>query len=175
MRTVSFPIAKLGLSIGDTITIKLVDSVGNIYVDASGYTLSEAFTLDSATFEYTLMETDTMLLDAKYKLVLPSGIEFSFKIFKSSETLAHDLISLLHIACYKDVISVIDGETQLDTKFLRELDLYFLGKSYFFTPTQQSLVNLYEYYADNVYGTSSTVDVVAMMDKHLTQITQEDL
>ena len=169
MRTVSLEIVSLGLKVGDTILLELVDSVGNTLVSTSGYALKVSIELSTDTFTYDLLETQNINQLSYYKLTLPNTLSFNFTIPNASDD-AHDLLSLLSIGCFDGIIKEDGNRTRLDSRFLEKLNLYFTGENPHFNNTEQDLVNLYEYYADEIKETINTIDIMRLMDEYLATI-----
>ena len=169
MRSVTTTIAKLGLNIGDTITVQLINSVGKACMTTDGYIYDETIELDSDTLTLLLRENDTILGKSLYKITLPNDFSFSFTVPTATDTdnKPLDLIGILKVGCFENIITIYGDTTVLASGFIEKLDLYFTGENPHFTPTEKSLVDLYVYYADEVIDTDSTIDVVEMMDKHL--------
>lgn len=164
MRAVTLTIAKLGLSIGNTINIKLVNVVGK---ELS----TQDFVLSTATFSTSFSENDTMAFQTYYKLTIPNGLSFNFSIPTLSSNEAHDLYSLLKISYYKGIIKIYDDDSiELDTRFITKLNLYFTGKNPHFTLVEQNIIYLYKYYADEVLDTISTIDIMMKIDEYLAKI-----
>jgi|LGOV01.1.fsa_nt_gb hypothetical protein len=166
MRKVSLDISKLGLIVNDVIKLQLINTVGGLLISTSGYFLDKDITLASATFEYDLLQSEDINQISTYKLTLPNALEFTFNLPSDDENQTHDLLSLLRIGCYTGIVK--DGE--LDSKFIEKLNLYFTGENPHFSTTEKDLVNLYEYYADEIIDTTSTIDIVRKMDKYLATI-----
>ena len=173
MRMVSLQIAKLGLSVGDVIKIQLVDSVGNIMVSSTGYALDAEITLDDEIFLYNLQDNDAVNRLSHYRLTLPNLLTFTFTVPYSYENTNHDLLSLLNIGCFHGIIIKIGNTIELDKIFLEKLDLYFTGENPHFSPAQKDLVTLYEYYADEVLETTTTIDIMQLMDNYLATLGNE--
>ena len=173
MRKVALAIAKLGITVGDKIIIKLVDSVGKDAVSNFGYTCNKEITTANAIEEIELLENEFIPHITNYKLILTSGLEFTFIVPYSTETQTpHDLISLLSIGC---VYGIIDTNARkLDNKFLEKINLYFTGENPHFTDAQKDVINLYEYYANEVINTTYTIDVIQMMDEYLSTLKGEN-
>lgn len=170
MRDVTLDISLIGLSVGDTVTLTLVDSMGNQCTYASdGYTINESITLDSQLFTKTLLENEALEALTHYKITLDSGIYYNFELHLSdSSAAAHDLYPLLTFGC---IASIINKYTQkLDNDFVKKLDVYFGGGNAHFSVQQQDVVRLYEYYADNVINTNYTIDIIRLMDEYLATI-----
>ncbi|MBE0498588.1 MAG: hypothetical protein IBX43_05025 [Campylobacterales bacterium] len=165
MRKVTLNIASLSLVAGDTITLKLINSVGSPCYSRSGYTIDQSFVLAADVFEVELKETDLVGIVSSYQLTLPSGLKFNFTVPPSLENIPHELLSLTRLACYADIIN--QNTKQLDSEFIKQLDLYFTGENPRFSSVQRDLVELYEYYADTVHATPSTIDIMQMMDEYL--------
>lgn len=172
VRTVIAPISKLGLNLNDTITVALISSVGKPLLTNDGYFYSENIEILSDTLTLNLRENDTIENISEYRLTTPKEFSFSFRVPSSPvlDDTPHDLISLLNIGCYKEIIEIYENKATLHPKFLSKLDIFFTGENPYFTDQEKSLVDLYEYYADNVISMDSTIDVVRMMDEHLATI-----
>lgn len=169
MRKVALTISKLGLIIGDIVNIKLIDSVGRIYVSPAGYQKDENITITSAVLEIDLLENDLIRNITSYKITLPSKVNFTFRVPSSVSLESHDLISLFSIGC---VYGVIDTFTHtLDADFVEKLNDYFTGENPHFTAAQKDIVALYEYYANEIIDTTTTIDVIEMMDTYLSTLT----
>lgn len=173
MRTVSCPIAKLGLSIGDVVHLSLVNSVGATIMTRQGFSLDSEITINSDTFSIELLENDAIDELSKYKLALPNGFHFSFTLHSSFEDTPHDLIYLLRSGCYEGIIIETKDGIELDHKFLKKLDAYFFGEKLYLTQVEKDIIKLYAYYADEVFSKGSTIDIMRMMDNYLANITGE--
>lgn len=171
MRTVTLDVSKLGLVVGNVVTLKLIDSVGNDYVAPSGYTINEDITLTSDTLSVKLLENEKIQNISYYKLILPNKQEFNFQVPLSLENIPHDLMGLSSICCVDDVINKYTKE--LSNGFILKLEKYFTGENPHFSDGEQSIINLYEYYANEVIATSSTVDTMKMIDESLATIQGE--
>jgi hypothetical protein len=77
------------------------------------------------------------------------------------------MLSLCRLGCTKGIIN----QNGLDDRFIKKLDMYFLGEIPRFSESQKAVVELYKYFADNFYNTTITIDVMQLMDEHLTKIT----
>lgn len=173
MRKVALPIAKLNITVGDKITIKLVDSVGKDTVSAYGYTYNKEITVANTIEEIELLENDLIPHITNYKLILASGLEFTFTVpYSTKNPTPHNLISLLNIGCVYGIIDVY--ERRLADQFVEKLNLYFTGENPHFTPSQKDVVVLYEYYANEVIDTPYAIDVIQMMDEYLSTLKGEN-
>ena len=172
MRDIALDISLLGLNVGDTITITLVDSMGNKYSDANA--IDETIILDSTLFTKALLENEAFKALTHYKITLESGIYYNFELHLSdSSTKPHDLYPLLSFGC---IASILNKYTQkLEPDFLQKLDIYFSGGEPHFYVRQQDVVTLYEYYADNVLDTNYTIDIIRVMDEYLSTLRQGDI
>jgi len=170
MRIVSLPIAKLGLIVGDVIKLELVDSVGNLMVSSSGYALNASITLDATTFEYSLLESESISQLSNYRLTLPNSLTFNFQVPYSFENANHDLLSLLQVGCFYGIVTKDGDNVILDEKFIKKIELYLTNKNPHFTDTEKSIISLYEYYADEVLITENTIDIIRLMDIYLSKI-----
>lgn len=171
MREVTLTIAKLGLNVGDVIKLQLIDSVGNVCMANTGYKLDETITLSTPTLNTELLENSYISMLSFYRITLPNGLKFKFSVPFNFEGVPHDMLSLLQLGCYKGIIDQINGTLTKD--FVAKLDLYFTGENPHFTKVELDIVRLYEYYADDVYGTTSTIDIMQMMDEYLATIIGE--
>lgn len=172
MRKVALAIAKLGINVGNKITIKLVDSVGKNTTSTFGYTCNQEITVANAIEEIELLENEFIPHLTNYKIILQSGLEFTFTVPYSTENpTPHDLISLLSIGCVYGIIDT--NERRLDDKFVEKINLYFTGENPHFTDAQKDVMNLYEYYANEVIDTTYTIDVIQMMDEYLSTLKGE--
>ena len=169
MRKVTLIISELNLNINDTIHLSLVDSMGNLCIANNGFMIDEDITITSDLFEIDLLESELVGRDSSYELKLQSSLKFQFKVPQNENDISHELLSLCRLGCTKGIIS----ESKLDSEFIKKLDLYFLGETPRFTPSQKAVVELYEYYADKVFLTLSTIDIMQLMDTHLATITGE--
>lgn len=172
MRKVALTIAKLNINVGNKIIIKLVDSVGKETVSTFGYSCDKEITVDNTIEEIELLENEFIPHITNYKLILDSGLEFTFRVPYSIDATPHDLISLLNIGCVYGIIDVY--ERKLDDQFIEKLNLYFTGENPHFTPPQKDVVALYEYYANEVIDTTYTIDVIQMMDEYLSTLNGEN-
>jgi len=167
LRDVTLDISLIGLSVGDTITLMLMDSVGNKYSDANA--IDETITLNSSLFTKTLPENESFKALTHYKITLESGIYYNFELHLSdSSTKPHDLYPLLSFGC---IASILNKYTQkLENEFVNKLDIYFSGGVPHFNIHQQDVVTLYEYYADSVIDKDYTIDIIRLMDEYLSTI-----
>lgn len=168
MREVTLTIAKLGLIVGNTIEIKLVNSIGNPLISASGYFLNKKIVLSSEIFEISLLENEHIDTISNYKLTLPNNTSFTFKVPMSNETVPHEMLSLMRIGCVKEIFD--EDLNCISLAFQEKLEQFFLGNKNVLTKEQQDIEKLYEYYADSVIDTESTIDVMKMMDNCLSTI-----
>ena len=168
MRRVTLVIKKLGLVVGDTIDIKLINSVGGLLLSNSGYMLDKEVTLSSELFYFYFLENEHIDSLSSYQITLPSSLIFTFKVPVSNTNIPHDILSLLRLGCTKGIIDTTSKT--LDIDFVKKLDIYFTGGNPYFTSTQRDVVALYDYYADEVIDTNSTIDVMQMMDEYLATI-----
>lgn len=170
MRKVALTISKLGLIIGDVVNIELINSIGSLYVSPTGYQKNENITITTDVLNIDLMENDLMPNITSYKITLPSTVNFTFRVPSSTTSLeSHDLISLFNIGCVKGVIDTFTRA--LDADFVEKLNDYFTGKNPHFTAAQKDIVALYEYYANEIIDTTTTIDVIEMMDTYLSTLT----
>lgn len=175
MRDVTLGISLIGLNVGDVIKLELVDSMGNLCTRASdGYGVDETITLSNTVFSKTLLENEAMDVLSHYKITLENGIYYNFELrLSDSSSAPHDLYSLLQFGC---VASIINKYTKkLENSFLKKLDVYFSGGNAHFNVREQDVVTLYEYYADNVISTTSTIDVIRLMDAYLSTLQTGDI
>lgn len=171
MREVTLDIAKLGLIVGDVLKIQLIDSVGNACMASTGYKLDTTLTLSTTTLTTELLENSYINMLSFYRITLPSGLKFKFSVPFSLEGTPHDMLSLLQLGCYEGIIDKANGT--LTENFVEKLNLYFSGENPHFTKTELDIVRLYEYYANEIYGTPSTIDIMQMMDEYLATIIGE--
>ena len=171
MRDVTLDISLIGLVVGDIVKLQLVDSMGNTYL-RGGYSIDESITLDTNTFTKNLLENEALEVSTHYKLTLPSGVYYNFELHLSStSTSPHDLYSLLKFGC---VTSIFNKYTsKLENDFVKKLDVYFTGGNAHFNMQQQDVVTLYEYYADNIINTTSTIDIIRVVDEYLSTIKRD--
>jgi len=166
MRKVVLNIAKLGLVIGDVISIQLINSIGNITMSPMGY-FNKSFTLSEQIFEVDLLENEAIPTLSSYKITLPNTLSFTFYVPPPYST-PHDLVSLLTIGC---INGIINKETKtLDEDFVKKINLYFTGENPHFSAVQKDVMKLYEYYANEVIDTTYTIDVLQMMDTYLSTL-----
>ncbi len=171
MRTVTLNISKLGLVVGDVVKIQLINSVGRLLLSTSGYMHDSSTTLTSETFEVSLLENEHIDVISNYKIILPNSLYFIFQVPVSFENTPHDMLSLMRLGC---VNGILDTHTKtLDAGFIEKLDLYFAGENPHFTKAQTDVVSLYAYYADEIFYTTSTIDIMQMMDSYLSTIKGE--
>ncbi len=175
MRDVTLDIALIGLTVGDVITLELVDSMGNVYTrESDGYSVNETITLDAQIFQKTLEETSAFELLTHYKITLSSGIYYNFELpISDTSSAAHDLYPLLKFGCIASILNKYTNK--LDNAFVKKLDVYFSVGNPHFSLQQQDVVTLYEYYADNIIDTTSTIDVMRLMDSYLSTLQKGDL
>ena len=169
MRKVVLDIDKLGLSVGDTIGISLVDKMGNIATQEHYY--NKNFIIQEPLFKCELFENDLLHNETFYQLTLPSKAQFNFRVHASEETAPLDMFALFSLECYESIIRRENEKlVVVDAKFVSELEKYFRGESFHFTPLEQNLVNLYEnYYAQEIRPSTRTIDAVALLDRYLSQ------
>lgn len=165
MRTVTLDISRLHLQIGDTINLKLVNSVGDVCTAQDGYSLDEDITISANHFTKELLENSFVGILSFYKLTLPSSAFFNFMVPFSEENEAHELSSLLSMACLDECV-YIDTES-LNPNYFEKLDRYFMGEPPYFSVAEQDMTDLYAFYADDVIETTSTIDIANVMDSYL--------
>lgn len=170
MRNISLDISKLGLVVGNVIDLQLINSVGNVMSSNAGYALDESITLDSDIFIYALQESDSINHISFYRLTLPNLLSFTFTLPSSTTDKPHDLFSLLSIGCFKGIIEIYRETSKLQDKFIEKLEIYFSGKNPHFSSAESDLVELYEYYGNEIIKTQNTIDIVRSMDEYLATI-----
>ena len=169
MRKVVLDIDKLGLSVGDTISISLVDKMGNIATQEHYY--NKNFIIQTQLFECELFENGLLHNETFYRLTLPTNEQFNFRVHASEDSTPLDMFALFSLSCYDSIIRRENEKlVVVDAAFVTELEKYFIGESYHFTPLQRNLVNLYEnYYAQEIRPTTRTIDAVELLDRYLSQ------
>lgn len=170
MRTVTASLSQLGLSPGETVIVTLVDSVGNTCTTPGGYAYDHTHILSGESLTLSLKESASLSMLTSYRLELPNGTLLNFHVPSApvGDDTPHDLVALLRSGCIGSVVDAGNGE--LDNDFLAKLDRYLAGEIVYFSELQQMIVDLYFYYADSVYGTGSTFDVMAQMDAYLATV-----
>jgi hypothetical protein len=172
MRTVASDIANMGLTIGDSVTLQLVDSVGNVCNAPVGGKIDETIVLESSELSFRLMENMLIPMATHYRLTVPDGIRFLFSVPKShdNEETVHDLEALMRVGCLNGTIDADSGE--IDESFLERFENYLLGNQADFSMAEMDVVGLYFYYADVVQGTGRTIDIIKKLDANLAAITE---
>lgn len=167
MRTVATDISNFGLVIGDTVTLQLIDSVGNVCVPPFTYTLDETITLTTDTFSKALTENALIPMTTYYRLTLPDESQYIFTVPRSPDgtDTVYDLSALVRIGCFKDVINHSTGA--IDDRFLERFEDYLTGGPSDFDGVEMNVVGLYTFYADNVFGTGRTADAMQKLDEYL--------
>jgi len=168
MRSVSLNISKIGLSVGDTFKLKLVNSVGKLCTTASGYSLDEEITLTDAIFTKELLENSTIPIKTFYKITFIDTTSFLFTVPENPTSISHDMFSLLKIGCFKEILR--EADNIVDDSFIKKLDMYFMGNNPHFRELELSVLEMYEYYANEVEQTESTIDSMMFLDEYLSTI-----
>jgi len=166
MRKISLSISELGLSIGDEITIQLIDSVGCVL--KSAFIENKTYAITNDVFETELLENDKIKVLSSYEITLPSSLSFYFKIPTNNENTPHELTSLLSLACYENIID--KKHNKLYDDFVVKLDKYFSHEYVRLNTTELSVIKLYEYYANNILHGANTIDIMKLMDEYLSTI-----
>ena len=170
MRKIYLEVARLNLVNGDTVKIELLNSVGNPLTTNSAYSFSQDITIDSDVLELELLENTLIDSYSFYKLSISADIYFNFKLPHNDNNIPHELTSLLTIGCVKGVINMSQDVKKLDDDFVKKLEFYFTGENSHFTPTQREIVEIYEYYANNIIENNGlTIDVAEAIDMALSK------
>lgn len=169
MRKIYVDMENIGLSNGDVVTIELLNSVGLACTTESFFSLNAQYTISDSVLEVELLENDKIKTDTHYKITLPNESCFTFVLPSSSEddNPPHELTSLIKMGCFQNIVK----DDVLNTEFVEKLNLYFTGENPHFTHSEQSLVDMYIFYADKVFEDGlSTIDITELMDEHMARI-----
>lgn len=165
MREVYAKLGQFGLNAGDSVKIHLLNSVGDVCNMV--YSINETVVCGDDSLRVSLLENERIPFESHYQITLPNTLSFTFHLPISSDNLLHDLMSLVRMGCYEEFF--IDGK--LIPSFIEKLELFFTGENPHFTNKEQSLLNMYIFYADEVIDDGvATVDVALSMDDCLASI-----
>jgi len=169
MRKVRLDVSKFGLVVGAKIKLELINSIGKLQATTSGYSLDKSIIIENITIiEVKLLESDLVDFLHFYKITLNSELSFTFRVPTNDDSSTHDLISLFKLSCYKGIIN--QDNKSLSPLFTKKLDFYFSGENPHFTKVEKDIVQLYEYYANDVINGTATIDIMKMMDQYLSKI-----
>jgi len=164
VRQVYAKLESLGLSAGEIVTIHLCNSVG--VPSNSIFSLDENITCGDSSLQIELLENEKIQFESYYELTLLNGLAFTFRVPVSENTKPHELTSLMKMGCYEGIVK----NGVLDSRFKEKLNLFFTGEIPRFSSVEQSLADMYIFYADEVYEDGvATIDVVRKMDEYLAQ------
>ena len=173
MRTIRLDITKFGLSVGDIVNLQLIDSMGNQAMSNSGYTINENISLDTQVFEKELLESDKIYTLSSYKLTLPNKYTFKFRLPSDNDNMAHDLIALLMYSCFSQIIDYSNPNNPIiNTNFVQRLDSLWSGNTEQFSANEETFINVFYHYANEVQVTDATVDIARALDVLLARVVE---
>jgi CO dehydrogenase/acetyl-CoA synthase beta subunit len=172
LRKVIASILDLGINVGETIDIKLVDIIGNdirtIYENKL-VSFSKTITISNEIFEIELYENDKIKDYTRYVLSV-GGINFRFRVPTLKENTPHELCSLIQLAGNDSVCTIINDEIVFEKDFLDKLELEFTNKEPYFTENQRKIYNLYIFYSSFYQDLTLTSDMSKALDLTLSKI-----
>lgn len=167
LRKVEANIDSLGLSIGDVVTITLLNVIGkpvSFIEDGKLISCNKQITIDNKILSLELWENDNSNSTTYYQLTV-NDINYNFTVPKGTGT--HDLMSLFQTICTDEVYYIFNGQISFETQFIEKIKKYFDGEEPYFTKNQKEVFEQFIYFADNVYGTDRTIDKIEMLNIYL--------
>jgi hypothetical protein len=170
MRTVASNIEDMGLEIGQSVTLQLVDSVGNVCNTPVGGMKDVTVEISGESITFDLVESDFIPMATHYRMTVPDGTKFLFRVPRSldNEETAHDLEALMRSGCVESVVDITEGT--VSDSMLERFDDWLDGAPPDFSAAEMDMIGLYVYYADIVQLTTRTIDTMQKFDAFLASV-----
>jgi len=172
MRKIALNINNIGLHINDIINIKLINNMGKPCTTPTGYSFDKDITVTAFIINIELLENDKILFTTSYKLTLKNGTTFDFTVPISKEInpLPHDFSSLLKIGCFNNIINISNGTTSVASDFIKRFEAFIQKENVSFSEDEKDLIDMYIFYANNIYKKDITIDIIKELDQFLGSI-----
>lgn len=168
MRKIFAEANQLNLQDGDTVTIKLLNKIGQeLTITHKNQIISfnKIITIKNNTLEIELYENDLIYIDSFYEINI-KGINFRFKI--NSGCCSHELTSLLQLGSNDGVAYIYNDKLVFEKDFINKIDLKLSNKEPYFSKNQERVYSFLIFYADFVKTKNNlTIDLISYLDKHL--------
>ncbi len=172
MRKIFADASAFGLANGDTITITLLNKIGQelttTYKDKL-ISLKKEIQISSNKIEAELYENDLINENSFYEINI-KNVKFRFKINSSKVNLPHELASLLQLGTNDGIAYFHNGKLVFEDDFIKKIELKLTNQEPYFTENQERVFNFFVYYADYVHGTERTIDLEKSLDIQLSKI-----
>jgi hypothetical protein len=173
MRELLIDIKRLSLKENDIINITLIDSTGKPFINNDMYSFNQDIIIATTTkIKVSTRPNNDFSITTYYRLTIKEN-EFLFLVPQSNTIIEKplDVITLTMVGCYKSVIFYdANNHIVIDKLFLEKLNRFFVGNKVRFSMEEQSVLNLYIYFAENVFYGDSTNDFVREIDLYLGKI-----
>ena len=172
MRKIFADTIAFGLANGDTVTITLLNKVGQELTTTYQNKLisfKQTITIENNNFEVELYENDLLPVASFYELLV-KNIKFRFQLNSSHENLSHELTSLLQLGSNDGIAYIHNEELVFEDDFIKKIELKLTNQEPYFSENQERAFNFFVFYADYVHEIKGTIDLSKSLDKHLSKI-----
>lgn len=172
MRKIFVDTIAFGLANGDTVTITLLNKVGQELTTTYQNKLisfKQEIIISDNNFEVELYENDLLPVVSFYELLV-KNIKFRFQLNSSEDNLIHELTSLLQLGSNDGIAYIYNDELVFEDSFIKKIKLKLTNQEPYFSENQERVFNFFVFYADYVYGTEKTIDLSKSLDNHLSKI-----
>ena len=171
MRKIFANASAFGLADGETVTITLLNKVGQELTTTYQNKLisfKENITISNNKLEVELYENDKLPIISFYELLV-KGVKFRFQLNSSEDNLIHELISLIQLGSNDGIAYIHNDELVFENDFIKKIELRLTNQESYFTENQERVFNFFVFYADYVHGTERTIDLEKSLDIQLSK------
>lgn len=172
MRKIFADASAFGLTDGETVTITLLNKVGQELTTTYQNKLisfKENITISNEKLEVELYENDKLPITSFYELLV-KGVKFRFQLNSSEDNLIHELTSLLQLGSNDGIAYLHNDELVFEDDFIKKFELKLTNQEPYFSENQERVFNFFVFYADYVHKIKGTIDLSKSLDKHLSKI-----
>lgn len=169
MRKIFADASAFGLVNGDTITITLLNKIGQELTTTYNNKLisfKKAIEIIDNKIEVELYENDKLPINSFYELNINSN-KFRFQLNSSDTNLTHEIVSLLQLGSNDGIAYIHNDELIFEDDFIKKIELKLTNQEPYFTENQERVFNFFVFYADYVMNTGTTIDLENKLDEYL--------
>lgn len=169
MRKIFANASAFGLADGETVTITLLNKVGQELTTTYQNKLisfKENITISNEKLEVELYENDKLPITSFYEL-LAKGVKFRFQLNSSEDNLIHELTSLLQLGSNDGIAYLHNDELVFEDDFIKKFELKLTNQEPYFSENQERVFNFFVFYADYFHGSERTIDLEKYLDQYL--------
>ncbi len=169
MRKIFADASAFGLANGDTITITLLNKIGQELTTTYNNKLisfKKVIEIIDNKIEVELYENDKLPITSFYELNINSN-KFRFQLNSSDTNLTHEIVSLLQLGSNDGIAYIHNDELIFEDDFIKKIELKLTNQEPYFTENQERVFNFFIFYADYVMNTGTTIDLENKLDEYL--------